>query len=156
MHDFILFAVIGFLAQLVDGALGMGFGVISSSVLLAQGIPPALVSASVNAAKLPTGITSAYSHYFHKNLDWAIVRQVALFGAIGGVIGSLLLTSLKGHMLSVLINIYLAGIGLLVLYRALLGVAPRLIAPNRTGLIGFAGGLIEGIGGENENADAAK
>jgi uncharacterized protein len=147
MNDFLTFAVIGFLAQLVDGALGMGFGVISSSVLLAQGIPPALVSASVNAAKLPTGLTSAISHYMHKNLDWEIVRNVALFGAIGGVLGSFLLTSLKGHMLSLLINVYLAGIGLLILYRAILGIAPKLFAPSKTKFIGFAGGLIEGIGG---------
>ncbi|MBM3521039.1 MAG: sulfite exporter TauE/SafE family protein, partial [Alphaproteobacteria bacterium] len=54
MHEFWIFAIVGFCAQIVDGALGMGFGVISSSVLLAQGIPPALASASVNAAKLPT------------------------------------------------------------------------------------------------------
>jgi uncharacterized protein len=147
MHEFLMFAVIGFVAQLVDGSLGMGFGVISSSVLLAQGIPPALVSASVNAAKLPTTGTAALSHYFHKNLDWAIVRNVALFGAIGGVIGAVLLTSLKGHWLTALVNFYLAFIGLLILYKGVTKVAPSLISAGRSRTIGFVGGLIEGIGG---------
>ena len=76
MHEFWAFALVGFFAQLVDGALGMGFGVISASVLLAQGVPPALASASVNAAKLPTTGTAALSHYLHKNLDWRINRGI--------------------------------------------------------------------------------
>ena len=96
MHEFLAFALIGFLAQIVDGSLGMGFGVISSSILLAQGIPPALASASVNAAKLPTTGTAAVSHFLHKNLDWKIVRSLAIFGTLGGIIGAVLLTSLKG------------------------------------------------------------
>lgn len=61
------FALVGFLAQLVDGSLGMGFGIISSALLLAQGVPPPLVSATVNAAKLPTGGTAALSNFYHKH-----------------------------------------------------------------------------------------
>jgi uncharacterized protein len=147
MNDFLAFAVIGFLAQIIDGALGMGFGVISAGILLAQGIPPALVSASVNAAKLPTTGTAALSHVFHKNVNWALVRDVATFGVIGGVAGSLLLTSLKGHMLTTLVNLYLILIGALIIVRGLKDVAPRLIPSRFTRLIGLSGGLIEGIGG---------
>ena len=147
MHDFIMFAVVGFCAQLIDGALGMGFGVISASILLAQGIHPALVSASVNAAKLPTSGTAALSHHLHRNLDWSIVKALAIFGSIGGVIGALLLTGLKGAYLQSLVNLYLAGIGLLIIYRGVRNIAPVLIASNRARTIGFAGGTIEGIGG---------
>ena len=147
MHEFWAFALVGFCAQLVDGALGMGFGVISSAVLLAQGVPPALASASVNAAKLPTTGTAALSHYWHKNLDWNIIFLLCLFGALGGMVGATILTSLKGKTLTIMINVYLLLIGALVIYRGLLDVAPRLFPKGFTRLIGFAGGLIEGIGG---------
>ena len=147
MHDFIAFAIVGFLAQIVDGALGLGFGVISASVLLAQGVPPAMVSASVNAAKLPTTGTAALSHLWHKNLDWNIVVPLCIFGAIGGVIGASALTSLKGYALQVMINLYLLLIGSLIIYRGLRDLAPRLFPKGFTRLIGFSGGLIEGIGG---------
>jgi hypothetical protein len=147
MYDFWAFALVGFFAQLVDGALGMGFGVISSSVLLAQGVPPALASASVNAAKLPTTGTAALSHYWHKNLDRHTIILLCIFGALGGIIGATVLTSLKGKLLAVMINVYLVLIGTLVIGRGVSNVAPRLFPKGFTRLIGFAGGLIEGIGG---------
>ncbi|MCX7643750.1 MAG: sulfite exporter TauE/SafE family protein [Rhodobacteraceae bacterium] len=147
MGEFGAFLLVGFLAQLVDGALGMGFGVISSAILLGQGLPPPLVSASVNAAKLPTGATSAASHLWHGNVDWAVVRKVAGYGAAGGIAGALLLTSLKGPVLAWLINLYLTGIGLMILWRGLRGIAPVVISGNRLRLIGASGGAIEGIGG---------
>lgn len=147
MHEFIVFAIIGFLAQIVDGSLGMGFGVISASILLTQGVPPALVSASVNAAKLPTTGTAAASHWFHGNLNWRLVTALAVFGSLGGCIGALALTSLKGKTLLVLINLYLLLIGTLIVMRGLKGVAPRILPAHFTRLIGFSGGLIEGIGG---------
>jgi uncharacterized protein len=147
MNDFIVFAIVGFVAQLIDGSLGMGYGVISSSLLLAQGVPPALASASVNAAKLPTTGTAAASHYYHRNLDWELVRNLAVFGALGGIIGALILTSLKGFFLSLLVNIYLAGMGILIIWRGIMDVAPRVISPRFMRSIGLAGGLIEGIGG---------
>lgn len=147
MQTFLEFALIGFLAQLIDGVLGMGFGVISSAVLLAQGVPPPLVSASVNAAKLPTSGTAAISHWMHGNVDWRLVRALAVYGSLGGICGAVLLTGLKGPWLNMLINAYLLAIGALVLWRGIMGVAPALIAGGRFRLIGLAGGTIEGIGG---------
>jgi uncharacterized membrane protein YfcA len=147
LSDFLPFMLVGFLAQLVDGALGMGFGVISSSILLAQGVPPALASASVNAAKLPTTGTAALSHAYHRNISWNIARKLCLFGSAGGIIGALLLTSLKGAMLAYLVNTYLAFIGVLIVYRGFMNYAPRLIPGERARTIGLVGGLIEGIGG---------
>jgi uncharacterized protein len=147
MHEFIAFALVGFLAQIIDGALGMGFGVISASILLAQGIPPALVSASVNAAKLPTTGTAAISHWFHRNLKWELVAALAVFGALGGVIGATLLASLKGKTLLILVNGYLLLIGAFIVYRGISDVLPKFIPSGFNRLIGFTGGLIEGIGG---------
>lgn len=147
LNNFWEFATVGFLAQLVDGSLGMGFGVISSAVLLSQGVPPPLVSASVNAAKLPTGGTAAASNYYHKNINWKIVTALAIFGSIGGILGASVLSSLKGHALQYLVNAYLILIGAYIICRGVTGIALHLPNVNRFRLIGFSGGLIEGIGG---------
>ena len=147
MSEFWTFALVGFLAQLVDGALGMGFGIISSSVLLAQGVPPALASASVNAAKLPTTFTAAISHVVNKNLTKEILIPICIFGGIGGFFGALLLTSLKGKILFYTINAYLVFVGALIIYRGLRDVAPRVLPKYFPRLVGFLGGLVEGIGG---------
>jgi len=147
MTEFLIFALIGFAAQLCDGALGMGFGVISSSVLLGLGVPPALASASVNAAKIPTTGTAALSHFYHRNLDWQLVSALCIFGGLGGAIGMLLLTGLKGAWLTTVITFYLLLVGGLIVVRGLKGVAPRVLPAAWRRTIGFAGGLIEGIGG---------
>ncbi len=147
MTEFWVFGLIGFVAQIIDSSLGMGFGIISNSVLLSQGIPPALVSASVNAAKLPTTGTAALSHVIHKNVDRRILIPVAIFGSIGGIIGALILASLKGHALSTLVTFYMFAIGGLIVWRGVTGIAPRVLPSAYTRLIGFIGGIIEGIGG---------
>lgn len=147
MNEFLIFAVIGILAQIADGALGMGFGIISSSVLLGMGVPPALASASVNAAKIPTTGTAALSHLFHRNLDRSLVMALCIFGGIGGAIGMLLLTGLKGAWLTTTITLYLLFIGGLIVIRGLRGTAPRVLPSAWKRTIGFVGGLIEGIGG---------
>ncbi|HEX7109051.1 MAG TPA: sulfite exporter TauE/SafE family protein, partial [Aestuariivirga sp.] len=87
------------------------------------------------------------SHFMHKNLDRRIIIMLCIFGALGGIIGATVLTSLKGKTLFVLINVYLLLIGFLIVYNGLKDVAPRLFPKGFTRLIGFVGGLIEGIGG---------
>jgi uncharacterized protein len=148
MDDFVLFLIVGFLAGITDGSLGMGFGVISSAILLGQNVSPALVSATVNAAKLPTGFFAAISHSYHRNVDWGIVRKVALYGALAGVLGAFVLTGLSGRPeLRWIINTYLVAIGLLILIRAVRGTKPILFRKPRLATIGAIGGVIEGIGG---------
>jgi uncharacterized protein len=147
LSEFWTFALVGFVAQIIDGTLGLGFGVISSSVLLGQGIAPALVSASVNAAKIPTTGTAAFSHYINKNMDWSIVIALAVFGSLGGTLGMLLLTSLKGKALTTLVTGYLLLIGGLIIWRGINGTPPRMLPAAWKRLIGFLGGLVEGIGG---------
>jgi uncharacterized protein len=147
MSEFWTFAIVGFLAQIIDGTLGLGFGIISASVLLGQGVAPALVSASVNAAKIPTTATAAFSHFINKNLDWSIVIALAIFGSIGGTVGMLLLTSLKGQALNTLVTVYMFAIGGLIIWRGVAGATPRILPAAWKRLIGLVGGLIEGIGG---------
>ncbi|MBI2250031.1 MAG: sulfite exporter TauE/SafE family protein, partial [Brevundimonas diminuta] len=85
MDTFFLFLLVGVLAQAVDGALGMAYGVISSSVLLALGVPPATASASGHAAGVFTTAASAGSHAWHKNVEWGLRAPLAIAGVIGGV-----------------------------------------------------------------------
>jgi uncharacterized membrane protein YfcA len=96
MFDFLVFAGVGFLAQLIDGALGMGYGVISSVMLLTTGVSPAQTSASVHAAKLFTTATSGASHMVHGNVDRKLMLQLALAGVVGGALGAALLTQISG------------------------------------------------------------
>lgn len=147
MSEFLIFCLIGFAAQVCDNALGMGFGIISSSVLLGLGAPPALASASVNAAKIPTTATAALSHLYHRNLQWQLVTALCIYGGIGGAIGMLLLTGIKGKLLTTILTLYLLLIGGLIIVRGIRGVAPRVLPAAWRRSIGFAGGLIEGIGG---------
>lgn len=147
MSEFLTFALVGFVAQLVDSTLGMGFGIISASILLAQGYAPALVSASINAAKIPTSGTAAVSHIYHGNVDPGLARLICIFGAIGGVLGVFLLTTLQGRALDFLVTAYLLAIGPLIIKRSLSSEAARPASTLRPRIVGFVGGSIEGIGG---------
>lgn len=147
MDLFLTFAFVGFFAQLADSALGMGFGIISSSVLLAQGVPPPLVSASVNAAKIPTGVASGVSHTLNGNIDRKLVVRLAVAGILGGIVGALILGELKRPVLTIFISSYLLLIGSLILWRGLSGRSPSFLASGRVTAVGATGGLIEGIGG---------
>ena len=106
-----LFLAVGFLAQLVDGALGMAYGVISSSVLLAFGVPPAQISATVHAAECFTTGASSISHMTHKNVDWKLFFRLAPAGIVGGVIGAYVLTSFDPTLIKALVIVYLAVLG---------------------------------------------
>jgi uncharacterized protein len=149
MEDsFILFAIVGFLAQIVDGALGMAYGVVSSSVLLSFGVPPAAASASVHAAEVFTTAASAGSHVWHKNVNWRLFRLLAPVGIIGGVLGAYILTAVDGAVLRPYVAAYLGIMGAYILYRAYRAATPidshkvAVIAP-----LGAVGGFADAVGG---------
>ena len=116
--DFLLFTGIGFAAQLVDGALGMAYGVVTASLLLAFGLPPTLVSASVHSAEVVITGVSGVSHSFFGNIDRRLLRALALPGVIGGAIGALLLSHIHWAWLRPVIALYLLGLGVVLLLRA--------------------------------------
>ena len=87
LEGFLIFLAVGFTAQLLDGAVGMAYGVISSSVLLAFGVPPAQASATIHAAECFTTGASGASHLMHKNVDWKLLARLAPAGVVGGVAG---------------------------------------------------------------------
>jgi len=112
-----LVALAGFFASMVDGALGMGFGPTSSSILLSAGISPAAVSATVNVAKVASGLAAGVSHWRLNNIDHKLVLRLAIPGAVGGLIGALVLTSVSGDAIRPFLAILLLFVGLRILIR---------------------------------------
>lgn len=146
--EFFIFAAIGFFAQMVDGALGMAYGVVSSTMLLSFGVPPAAASASVHAAEMFTTAASATSHVSHRNVNWRLFWRLAPAGILGGVLGTYVLTAIDGAVLRPFVSAYLGLLGIYILYRAF-----RLRAAYhepRTGMVvplGIAGGFVDAAGG---------
>jgi uncharacterized membrane protein YfcA len=103
-----LFAGIGFLAQMIDGALGMAFGVIASSSLIALGLPPALASASVHAAEIVTTGISGSSHVWNRNVDRELFLKLVFTGVAGGAVGAYVLTGLPEEIVKPFVTIYLS------------------------------------------------
>ena len=147
MEDFLLFALVGFLAQIVDGALGMAYGIISSTVLLSLGVPPATASASVHAAEVFTTAASAGSHSINKNVNWKLFAPLALAGAIGGALGAFVLTSIDGDVIKPFITAYLALMGALILWRAWRGTRARPFPIRFSPPLGLFGGFFDAVGG---------
>ncbi|KAB2940520.1 MAG: sulfite exporter TauE/SafE family protein [Hyphomicrobium sp.] len=145
--DLLLFVAVGFAAQMVDGAIGMAYGVISSSVLLSLGVPPATTSACVHAAETFTTAASGASHWRLGNVDRKLLLRLALPGMIGGAIGAYLLTNLPGEKIKPFISGYLLLIGLLIVWKALSQRVSPGTEPSRVAPLGFVGGLLDSIGG---------
>jgi uncharacterized protein len=142
----LIFILVGFCAQLVDGALGMAFGVISSTILISLGVPPAVASASVHAVEAFTTGVSGISHVYHRNVDWALFRRLAIPGICGGVLGAYVLTNIDAAVIKPFILAYLMSVGLLLVYRAWrFPPAPK--EAKHVVTLGFAGGFLDATGG---------
>src|SRR5262245_54795501 len=116
--DLLWYVLAGFLAQLVDGALGMAFGVVGSSLLLSLGLPPAVTSATVHAAECFTTGASAVSHHAFGNIDRKIFRRLLLPGVLGAVIGAYALSELPGDVLKPWVAGYLLLMGAIIIGKA--------------------------------------
>lgn len=147
MDTFLLFLMVGLLAQAVDGALGMAYGVISSSVLLAFGVPPATASASVHAAEVFTTAASAGSHAWHRNVDWRLLLPLAVAGVIGGIVGAYVLTGIEGDVIKPFVVAYLAAIGVWIVWRAGHKPKPRRLPSWVMAPMGLTGGFLDAVGG---------
>lgn len=117
MTDLVLIALAGFFAAMVDGALGMGFGPTSASILLSSGLSPAATSATVNLAKVATGLVSGASHWRFGNIDRRLVLRLAVPGAGGAVVGATVLATVDGDALRPLLAVMLLLVGLRIAIR---------------------------------------
>ena len=150
MVSLLLLALAGLIGQLVDGALGMAFGITTSSVLLLSGIAPAMASQVVHLAELGTTLASGTAHWRFRNVDWRTVGLLAAPGATGGFVGAVLLSSLPAEAAKPVISTILVGLGLLVLVRFARPRAPR--PPRRIAALalmplGLVAGLLDAMGG---------
>jgi uncharacterized protein len=119
MSDIATFATVGFLAQIVDGALGMAFGVIASSSLIAFGVPPAFASAAIHAAEIVTTGISGTSHIWQRNVDRQLFLRLVFAGIAGGVLGAYILTGLPDEVVKPIVTIYLTAMAVLIFARVL-------------------------------------
>ncbi len=140
------FIAVGVLAQLVDGAVGMAFGVISTTLFVTLGVPPAIASAGVHTVECFTTGVSGISHVLQKNVDWRMVLRLALPGVLGAILGAYVLTRIDATTVKPFILAYLAIIGGCLIWRGIRYPPhhrpPRIVEP-----LGFAGGFLDAAGG---------
>ena len=146
-EDFALFAAVGFIAQLVDGCIGMAFGLLGTSVLLASGVTPVIASSTVHAAEVFTTGISGLSHWRFGNINWRLAFRLAVPGAVGGALGAYVLTTIPVDVIKPVINVYLLLMGLWILYKAFHKWMAPADPPAWAPALGLAGGFLDAIGG---------
>ncbi len=141
------FIAIGFIAQLIDGAIGMAFGVITNTLLVSVlGVAPAQASARVHLVEMFTTAASGISHIYHRNVDWKLFARLAGPGVIGAVTGAYVLANIDASVAKPFVMAYLSCIGAYLLYRSWgythVHRTPKVIAP-----LGLIGGFLDAAGG---------
>jgi uncharacterized protein len=144
--EFLIFLAVGFIAQIIDGALGMAYGVTSSTFLISLGVPPATASASVHLAEVFTTGVSGLSHLRLGNVKRSIFIKLVIPGMIGAVIGAYLLTSIDPAVIKPVIALYLLVIGAVIIKKAFGIVRPESEIKNISPL-GLVGGFVDAVGG---------
>lgn len=147
MEDFFLFLLVGFVAQMIDGALGMAYGAISSTTLLAFGVSPAHASAAVHAAEVFTTAATGSSHLYHRNIDWKLFWRLAPFGVLGGCAGAYVLTGIDAGTVKPIVTAYLALVGGWLILRSFRRIPSKPVAPSVVAPLGAAGGFLDAAGG---------
>ncbi|HYN93826.1 MAG TPA: sulfite exporter TauE/SafE family protein, partial [Pilimelia sp.] len=151
MRKLVILGLVGLVAQLVDGALGMAYGVTSSTLLLVAGLTPASASASVHLAEIGTTLAAGVAHWRFGNVDWRVVRRIALPGAVGAFAGATFLSSISTKAAAPWMAGILLLLGCYLLLRFSRPLGPRKAAgPLRArflGPLGLVAGFVDATGG---------
>ncbi|MEW9572461.1 sulfite exporter TauE/SafE family protein [Rhodanobacter sp. Si-c] len=147
LPEFLTFTLVGVLAQLVDGALGMAYGVTSAGLLLGLGMPPVMASASVHYAETFTCGASGLSHLAAGNVRRKLFLALAIPGVIGALLGVWLAVQLPASWMRIALTPYLLGMGLFLLLRGARHPGERTEPPRDTPLLGAAAGFLDAVGG---------
>jgi uncharacterized protein len=146
-QDFFIYLVIGVMAQLVDGTLGMGYGATSTSFLMSVGVPPAISSTGVHVAEMFTTGASAISHYKFKNINKRLVKFLLIPGVIGSVIGAYLLADvIDGKVIKPFIAVYMIFLAIMIIIKGLRNNNVKKKTKN-LGILAIFGGFMDAIGG---------
>ena len=141
------FVLVGFAAQLIDGALGMAFGVISNTLLVSVlGVAPARASAGVHLVEVFTTAASGISHAIHRNIDGWLFARIVIPGVIGGMLGAYVLVNLDASVTRPYVMTYLSVIGIYLLVRSF-GRVPKPRTPRFLAPLGLVGGFLDAAGG---------
>lgn len=146
-NEILLFMAVGFAAQVVDGTIGMAYGITATTVLMSLGVPPATASASVHAAEVFTTAASGTAHWRMGNVDRRLLAWLAISGVLGGVLGANVLVAVPGERIRPFVSTYLLAMGLVILWRASRKARTNSRTAKRPGLLGFVGGFLDAIGG---------
>jgi len=146
-RGFWLAAGVGLFAQIIDGALGMAYGITATTFLLSTGVSPAAASASVHMAEIFTTGFSGISHWRFGNIDKALFKRLLIPGMAGAITGAWIVTSLDGKALKPWISAYLVIMGLYVLSKAFRTITPRKEAPKHVAALALTGGFVDSVGG---------
>ncbi len=152
MQALVILGIVGFFAQLINSALGMGYGVTSTTFLLLVGSSPALASATVNLSQMGSQLVSGVAHWGFGNVDWRVVPRIAAPGAVGAFIGAILLSWLATERAAPLMSSILLALGVYLLVRFTVRDTPRhnLGKPLHTGFLvplGLIAGFMNSTGG---------
>jgi hypothetical protein len=150
--NWIIFALVGSTAQLIDGALGMGFGLTSSTLLVTLGASAAVASAAVHFAEIGTTLASGVSHWHAENIDKKILLRLAIPGGIGAFLGATFLSFIDLSSSKIFISTLLLFLGFLLLYRNVFKSQGQvnmveITNPNFLTYLGFTGGFVDASGG---------
>ncbi len=145
-YHIVIFIIFGFIAQLIDGALGMAYGVSSNIFFLTLGVPPAIASACIHTSEMFTTAVSGISHFKFGNVDRTIFIKLLVPGVIGGVLGAYILTELPGGKMKPYISLYLLMMGLMILIKVFKKIQPKEVKSKLVPL-GLVGGFFDAIGG---------
>jgi len=143
----LMYTAVGFLAQMIDGALGMAYGVSSNTFLLSVGVPPKLASACVHLAETFTTAVSGVSHWRLGNVDKELFKKLILPGVLGAVLGAYILTQIDGNVIKPWISGYLLVMGVIILVKALRHNGEHNEVTSHISILGLIGGFFDAIGG---------
>src|SRR4030042_6619578 len=139
----LIFVLVGFLAQMIDGALGMASGVSSNTFLLSIGLPPALASASVHVAETFTTAVSGVSHWRLGNVDKGLFKKLIIPGVLGAVTGAYILTQIDGNVIKPYVSAYLLVMGVLITVKALRNNHQERKVTDHISILGVIGGFFD-------------
>ncbi len=146
-NDILLFIAVGFAAQIIDGAIGMAYGITATTMLMSFGVPPATASASIHAAEVFTTAASGTAHWRMGNVNRKLVARLAIPGMFGGGMGAYLLATVPGDKIRPFVSAYLLLIGVVIVWRAIWAERSNDTCPQNVVPLGFFGGFLDAIGG---------
>ena len=145
--QFLLYLIIGFFAQIVDGSLGMAYGVSSNAFLLSTGVTPAVASASVHISEVFTTFVSGISHLKFNNVDKDIVKKLIIPGVIGGIVGAYLLVNFPSEIIKPIVTVYLLIMGIRIFIKAFKNIPWFHFKPHHFIFLGAISGFFDAVGG---------